>query len=609
MAEDRDIVRGVSWNEVFGFTHVFKTFKMAWQLGKILLALAAIVLTYALGRVMDPIWSVASDCAVVREGEAWLYWRAPNRAAFLAEQEKWLETDRVEALRSQMTAAGFEDEKARTMIREEGFGDAADALKEKLEENYENRKKEIEKAWVDRVEAIDKGNYSEAEREKEKARAEEAKKAALQGALHAHVGRRRDVKGWEGEGIFAGLLNWEMHCIRNALGSVRRGNFAGGVSALYQERGRVTPEAYRGRAVSNVPPATAATNDPEGLGLLAWLVLMAWGLWWLFSIHWLYAIFFLLGGLAIWSVLGGGICRMAALHAAREEKIGVRTAVKYGLSKFFSFFGAPLLPLGFIVILGLCMALAGLVGSIAYLGEWLYVLTFVLCLLAGAISAFLLVGLVAGWPLMWPTIAVEDSDCFDSISRSVSYVWQRPFRYGLYSVVAVVYGTICYLFVRLFAFVTLRSVHCWSGWGMGPADRPAYALGADKLDVMWPEPTFEAFHGPMQWEAMNGSEAVASVFVALFVWLVVGVVLAFLVSFFFSAATNIYFLLRREVDAADVDDVYVEEEEIIEDEAVGEPAAEAPEAGATEEGGQEAPPAEEGGAEGGAEGGEEPPPS
>jgi len=45
------------------------------------------------------------------------------------------------------------------------------------------------------------------------------------------------------------------------------------------------------------------------------------------------------------------------------------------------------------------------------------------------------------------------------------------------------------------------------------------------------------------------------------VYLVVGVVAAFLISFFLSTATNIYYLMRKKIDATDLDDVYVEEPE------------------------------------------------
>ena len=260
-------------------------------------------------------------------------------------------------------------------------------------------------------------------------------------------------------------------------------------------------------------------------------------------------------------------------------------AVKFSLSKFFSFYSAPLLPVGILVGLGVCIGLAGLLWAIPVVGEWVFVVLFGLCLIAGAICAFLLIGLLAGWPLMWPTIAVDGSDSFDAISRSVSYVWNRPFRYGLYWLIAGVYGTICYLFVRLFAFLTLRTVHAWAGWWMGwPAGRENFGPGVGKLDLLWAEPTFDSFYGQVQTEALSPSETGAAYVLWFIVCLVLGVVLAFLASFFVSAATNIYYLLRQKMDVTDLDDVYIEEEPEAEEEGAAE--VETPPA--------EEPPAEEG---------------
>ena len=70
MADEQSVVRSVSWDEVFSFTHILKSFKMATHPSKIILALLAIILTCALGLLMDKVWSGASDSAVVVPGEA-----------------------------------------------------------------------------------------------------------------------------------------------------------------------------------------------------------------------------------------------------------------------------------------------------------------------------------------------------------------------------------------------------------------------------------------------------------------------------------------------------------------------------------------------------------
>ena len=60
--------------------------------------------------------------------------------------------------------------------------------------------------------------------------------------------------------------------------------------------------------------------------------------------------------------------------------------------------------------------------------------------------AVVLVGLV-GWPMMYATISAEGSDSFDAISRSYSYVYQSPWHYIWYSLVAIGYGAVVVFFV------------------------------------------------------------------------------------------------------------------------------------------------------------------
>ena len=58
-------------------------------------------------------------------------------------------------------------------------------------------------------------------------------------------------------------------------------------------------------------------------------------------------------------------------------------------------------------------------------------------------------GTAGGFNLMYPTIAVEGSDSFDAISRSFSYIYARPWRMIWYTMVAIVYGALTFLFVRV----------------------------------------------------------------------------------------------------------------------------------------------------------------
>jgi hypothetical protein len=520
--------------------------------------LAGIVLTFVLGVVLDTFWYALGSGHRAYKNEAWMLWQAPSTDAFSERKAAFIDRERAAKLQAMMTAyPDFRD--AGNMIRNEGFASSAARMSTKLKSEYElaaQKTREKYDALVKKAPEERKERKAALEQIQRDRRQEEA---AL---LQRYIADRQSLEELNGRGIASSFIDWESYCLSNAVASVRRGNIMTGLSSLLGAKGSMIPPPYRTMTLPNTTDFDASTNNPEGVGLVGWVMLMGWGLVWLLTVYPIYGIIWVLLALAIWAIFGGAICRVAALHAAREEKIAMSAAVKFSISKFFSFLTAPLLPVIVILVVGLLISLSGLVGSVPVIGEWLLSLLFFVPLIFAAIIAFLLAGFAAGWPLMWPTISIEGSDSFDAISRSYSYAYQRPFRYALYALVAAIYGTLCYLVVRLFAFITLLAAHGFVGlWMNNIATRDSYAPGAGKLDVMWAGPTFDNFRGPIQSEVMTGSERWASHFIGLWVCVVAWVVLAFLVCFFFSAATNIYFLLRRKVDATDLDDVYMDDED------------------------------------------------
>ena len=69
-------------------------------------------------------------------------------------------------------------------------------------------------------------------------------------------------------------------------------------------------------------------------------------------------------------------------------------------------------------------------------------------------------------------MAIEGPDAFDAVSRSYSYVFNRPWRWLFYNVVAIVYGAITYLFLGTLVFLTLWMTHRFIGYGgAGPGNQ------------------------------------------------------------------------------------------------------------------------------------------
>jgi hypothetical protein len=265
--------------------------------------------------------------------------------------------------------------------------------------------------------------------------------------------------------------------------------------------------------------------------------------------------------LGIWAFVGGAVTRMAAVRFAREENVPLKRALTFSCRKWPSIVSSPLIPFGVLVLLAIGVGvLNGVPLMVPYAGEILVPLLFFLTLAMGLVMALVFVGGAFSVGLQWPTIAAEGSDSFDAISRSVAYISSRPWRYLFYTVFAAVYGCLTFIFVK---FVTLAAlwlshtaVSCVA-WGGGEH--------ADKLVRMWAAPTFanpwpQAGADVLVPNAeLLRAEAFGSVVIAIFVWIVLGIMVSYLFSFFFTSQTVIYFLLRKIVDATDTEEVYTEE--------------------------------------------------
>ncbi len=288
---------------------------------------------------------------------------------------------------------------------------------------------------------------------------------------------------------------------------------------------------------------------------------------WALRYHLVYCIIFFVIKLAVISIAGGAICRIAALQFSRGEKPGLTEALRFSTKRFTSFFTAPLVPVGIIIFIGLFIFLLGLIGNIPWAGELLMGIFMLLALIAGALIAVVLIGALAGFNLMFPAVAYDGSDCFDAISRSFSYVYAKPWRMGFYTAIAAVYGAICYTFVRFFTFLLLGVTHRTLQLGVLVEN----SKEVDKLTAIWPKPEFMNLLGSANIATTNWAESLAAFLVLLCLLGVVGLVVSFIISFYFSANTIIYSLMRNKVDNTALEDIYKYNDEVEIEPATTEP--------------------------------------
>jgi len=333
-----------------------------------------------------------------------------------------------------------------------------------------------------------------------------------------------------------------------------------------------------------------------------------------------YSVVFILLFVGIWAYFGGAICRIAAYEIAKDgERIETRKAIQFARKKFWPFFWAPLIcAIGFLFF-AFCNFAGGLVGKLldwAYIGAPLATLFLPLAILSGFIMTLIVVGTVAGAPLFAPAVAAEGTDSFDAVSRGFSYVYSRPWHYLGYQLIGGIYGYVCIAFVILFAIAMCHlgiqagaeGFELFGAWDKDRFQDIANAswrliLSEDHQDLeryRWdPVGVLKAPHpygrlqtlankivgvrhdGPnmadipwTRWHRLGGF------FTTLWLALTLGLALGYVVSYFFSQQTMIYFILRKKVDGIEMKEVFEEAEEEIKPFEAPKP-AEAPKAEAS----------------------------
>jgi hypothetical protein len=289
----------------------------------------------------------------------------------------------------------------------------------------------------------------------------------------------------------------------------------------------------------------------------------------------IYLLLLILWLLVVWAFFGGVITRMAVLQLSGKEGGGLREAIRFVARRYLSYLLSPLIPIGLIGFLVLCCMLFGVLHWIPGFGDFWDGLFWWLPLFAGLVMTLVLIGMI-GYPMMYTTLSTEGSDTFDALSRSYNYVYESPWHYLWYSIVAVLYGALLTLFVvivgSLATYFAKWGVSKFPAWG---TDRsPEYlfvyapeSLGWRKLLTEGSPVAINDYGEPIDPDAYNkwmdsfgwwnhAGAGMTSFWVTLVFLMVIG----FSYSYFWTAATQIYLLMRKRVDETETDEVYVEEE-------------------------------------------------
>jgi hypothetical protein len=248
------------------------------------------------------------------------------------------------------------------------------------------------------------------------------------------------------------------------------------------------------------------------------------------SVH---ALLATLWGVLIWGLIGGAIARIAVVEVATGQRIGLVSALLFALRQIVPLVATPSIPLLGVALLAVPCSLIGLLYRIpGEVGVTVAGALAPLPLAAGLVMALLLIGLAAGWPLSIASVAAEADDTFDALSRTFSYVYQRPLLYAFYAAIAWLVGAVGFLLVVLVLRVALH-------------------LAPWALDFTAPGRLVTAYYGGLAADPPTLAATFHSGWVSLITLLCYGWAYAYV----WSAASQIYLLIRRDVDGKSLHDV------------------------------------------------------
>jgi hypothetical protein len=248
----------------------------------------------------------------------------------------------------------------------------------------------------------------------------------------------------------------------------------------------------------------------------------------------LHAVLAAVWGALVWGFFGGAIARISVVQVARGERVSIGEALGFAWQKWLPLVGTPLCPLlGVGFFTALCAGFGLVYWIPASVGSIVAGVLAVFPLLAGLVMTIVLLSLAVGWPLMIATVAAEGEDGFDSLSRSFAYVNQRPGRYAAGTALAWGLGILGLVVVDLFANTTVHLTH----WAL------SFGAPDDLLNAL-----FQPGTGTAPVEAAGAGAGLASRVHAFWLQGVALVAHGWIYSFFWTAATIVYLLLRQDVD-------------------------------------------------------------
>ena len=260
-----------------------------------------------------------------------------------------------------------------------------------------------------------------------------------------------------------------------------------------------------------------------------------------------------IGRMLVWTFFGGILVRMFAVQLGRDSSESPRQAARFVAQRYVGYLTGPALPVFGVLFLCIPLFAVGALGQ--FLGDsggLLVGISMGLFAVLSLIVVLIVIGVLAGWPLIVATISVEGSDGFDGFSRAYSYVMNRPWQ----ATSLVVLGTIYGLITLTFASVVMDAVFYIGFWAAG------IGLGHEAMDTyvgVGLPASFAQCRGLVS--QLDGNAEVDSSLIAFYASAGSYLLRGLQYSLFWAVVTVVYLVLRRSDDAVPMDEIFVPQPE------------------------------------------------
>lgn len=221
---------------------------------------------------------------------------------------------------------------------------------------------------------------------------------------------------------------------------------------------------------------------------------------------------------------GGMISSMVAVDVCANLSQGIGEAGRLTRRRFLTLFRTAAIPVILILAIHILLSLLTLVGFsfgfVSFLSAILWPIGFAIAL----VQVVLLILAILGGPLTVPAVAIEETDSIDAIQRAYAYVTSRFWRFAGYVLVLFVIWLVASTIVEAVVNLAANEVGAKVRNAVGVGDLGEWTLG---LLAWWGKAT------------------------QVLIW-------GWSFSFFFTASTILYLLMRQVCDAQDISEIVLE---------------------------------------------------